>query len=75
MQTARDLKRQSEERWSGKLLRRDIEALQREHKHLMMKSNERVLSDWEISRVQELSRDLIRLMRQLLRKERSYQQL
>lgn len=67
MQTASDLKRQSEARWSGKLLRRDIESLQREHRHLLLKSVERGLNDWELTRVHELSQDLIRLMRQLIK--------
>ena len=44
----------NETRWQAKILAQDLSALDREHRHLLVKLNTVGLSSWEIARLGEL---------------------
>lgn len=52
----------NEAQWSVRLLRKELEELRREHVHLRTKSRERKLTDWEIQRILEISREIMELL-------------
>ena len=52
----------NEAQWHVRLLRKDLEELRREHVHLRGKSKERKLTDWEVQRIIEISREIMELL-------------
>ena len=57
-----EIMRRNEEIWSVRLLRKDLEELRREHVHLRAKSTQRPLTDWEMQRIFEISREITELL-------------
>lgn len=57
-----DIIRRNLEQWSVRLLRKDLEELRREQAHLRRKLGERTLTDWEVHRITQISREILELL-------------
>jgi hypothetical protein len=56
--------RQHDTRWSLRILRHEIQQLEREQAHLYAKCSERVLTDWELERMDEIFQELAHFSKQ-----------
>ena len=59
-----EFSRRNTEQWDKRLLRKDLEDLRREQVHLRSKSYVRPLTDWELDRIYQISREIITLIKQ-----------
>lgn len=57
-----DILKRNLDQWSLRLLRKDLEELRREQAHLRKKLAERTLTDWEVHRIAQISREIVQLL-------------
>jgi len=55
--------------WATSMLRYDLNQLRREREHLVRKTKERLLSEWEKDRLVDLDNEIVKLIRKLVARQ------
>lgn len=55
--------------WTTSILRYDLNQLRREREHLVRKTKERLLSEWEKDRLVDLDNEIVKLIRRLVARQ------